>query len=499
MAPGVPPQTRLRAGEPREKRELTGPCVRPYLVGEWTGQGDTARERDVTGTHARPYSRAGATVRDVLALIAFPVVLGAAVLPGAFAGGGTRRWFGGRGESVRADAQAAKDAAAAAFYELDTAQRDLRISIETITAVDGSPGARRAVDDFAALGRRIDEVSNQYITAVDAHDLDRDDLDASVAARARTELTAAKDELVRVKGELDRFEQSLRPLLDTAETQLARLAPAVERARQALLGASTALDAVRGSGLRADDLAARLAALGPELTKLNQGAGRHGVPETLQRADRVLRDAEALRAEAEQLPAKAAEIDRRLVSLRTRAQALTTRAGGVDPVLSELRRRFSAACWQDLQQVPEQAAVSVRQAEDKLREAAKAREEQRWPDATSLLSTARALLNATDEAVSAAGDRLQRLNAVAKDPQQEIQRTRFAIRDAQRLAMSGRNTPDPRHAGPLDESVARLERAIGTLEGRHPDYWHFLTETEAVRRTVADVVARIREELGHGA
>ncbi|MEV6044915.1 hypothetical protein [Streptomyces xanthochromogenes] len=453
----------------------------------------------MTGTHARPYSRAGATVRDVLALIAFPVVLGAAVLPGAFAGGGTRRWFGGRGESVRADAQAAKDAAAAAFYELDTAQRDLRISIETITAVDGSPGARRAVDDFAALGRRIDEVSNQYITAVDAHDLDRDDLDASVAARARTELTAAKDELVRVKGELDRFEQSLRPLLDTAETQLARLAPAVERARQALLGASTALDAVRGSGLRADDLAARLAALGPELTKLNQGAGRHGVPETLQRADRVLRDAEALRAEAEQLPAKAAEIDRRLVSLRTRAQALTTRAGGVDPVLSELRRRFSAACWQDLQQVPEQAAVSVRQAEDKLREAAKARKEQRWPDATSLLSTARALLNATDEAVSAAGDRLQRLNAVAKDPQQEIQRTRFAIRDAQRLAMSGRNTPDPRHAGPLDESVARLERAIGTLEGRHPDYWHFLTETEAVRRTVADVVARIREELGHGA
>ncbi|MFE9400766.1 hypothetical protein ACFYNY_03205 [Streptomyces sp. NPDC006530] len=453
----------------------------------------------MTGTHARPDSRAGATVRDVLALIAFPVVLGAVALPGAFAGGGTRRWFGGRGESQRAEAQAAKDAAAAAFYELDTAQRDLRISIETIMAVDSSPGARRAVDDFAALGRRIDEVSNQYINAVDAHDLDRDDLDASVASRARAELTAAKDELVRVKGELDRFEQNLRPLLDIAETQLARLAPAVERARHALLGASTALDAARAKGLRADDLAARLASLAPELTKLNQGAGQHGVPETLQRADRVLRDAEAVRAEAEQLPAKAAEIDRRLVSLRTRAQALTTRAGNVDPILSELRRRFTAACWQDLQQVPEQAAVSVRQAEDKLKEAAAARDEQRWADATSRLSTVRALLNATDEAVSAAGDRLQRLNAVSRDPQQEIQRTRFAIRDAQRLAMSGRTTPDPRHARPLDDSVARLDRAIATLEGRHPDYWHFLTETEAVRRAVAQVVAGIREELGHGA
>lgn len=454
----------------------------------------------MTARLARPHHKPGArALRDVLGLVLLPVPLVAVAMAGAFAGGGTRRWFGGgRGESQRADAQAAKDAAAAAFYELDTAQRDLRISIETISAVDSTPAARRAVDGFAALGQRIDEVSHTYITAVDAHDLDRDDLEASAAAQARTELNKAKDELVKVKGELDRFAQGLGPLLDKAETQLARLAPAVERARQALLAASTALDAVRGSGLRADDLAARLAALGPELTKLNEGAGRHGVPETLQRADRVLRDAEAVRTEADRLPERAAEIDKRLVSLRTRAQALTTRAEQVDPVLSELRRRFTAACWQDLQPVPEQAALSVRRAEEKLKEAGKAREEQRWPDATALLSTVRALLNSTDEAVSAAGDRLQRLNAVAKDPQQEIERTRFAIRDAQRLAMAGRHTPDPRHARPLDDAVGRLERAVEGLEGRHPDYWHFLLEMEAVRRTAAHVVEQIREERGAG-
>ena len=424
-----------------------------------------------------------------------PLPLVVAMAPTSFAGGGTRRWFG-RGESQRADAQAAKDAAAAAFYELDTAQRDLRISIETITAVDSSPRAHKAAEDYAGFGRRIDEVSQGYITAVDTHDLDRDDLDGAQVARARADLMRAKEELERVKQELDRFAQGLGPLLQTAETQLARLAPAVERARQALLAASNALDAVRAQGLKADELAARLAALAPELTKLNQGAGQHGVQETIRRADEVLRKAEDVRTEAERLPETAAEIDKRLVSLRTRAQAITTRAGKVDPVLSELRRRYSAACWQDLQHVPEQAAHSVQQAEIKLREAQQARDEQRWADATSRLATVRALLNTTDEAVSAAGDRLQRLDSVSFDRQNEVDRTRFAIRDAQRLAMAGRSTPDPRHAGPLDDAVARLDRAVEGLEGRHPDWWHFLTETEAIRHTAARVVQEIREARG---
>lgn len=163
---------------------------------------DAQPQAEVVGA-ARERSRrrtAGQGLRDVCFLVLAPLPLLAAALPLAVTGGGTRRWFGGRGEGQRAEAQAAKDAAAEAFYELDTAQRDLKISIETITAVDSSPAARKAVDDFAALGRRIDEASHAYITAVDAHDLDRDDLEPSVASKARAELTSAKEQLVRVKG-----------------------------------------------------------------------------------------------------------------------------------------------------------------------------------------------------------------------------------------------------------------------------------------------------------
>ena len=435
----------------------------------------------------------GAVAVRLAVLPVSPVTVALSVVACASLG---RFWGGGRAASARAEAQAAKDAAATAFYELDTAQRELRISLETIGAVDDSPPARRAVAEFEGLGRRVDEASAEYIAAVDSCDLDRDGLDASEAARARARLRQAEERLRRVEADLRAFARGLEPLLREAESRLAQLAPAVERARQALAAATEALDAVRAKGFRADDLAARLAALSPELTRLNEGAGRHGVRETIRRAERVQRAAAALRDEAERLPQQAAEVDRRLVSLRTRTEALGTRAAQVEPVLSELRRRFSAACWLDLQPVPQQAAEAVAEAEERLRQARRAREEQRWAEVSALLGEVRSLLDGAEEGVSAARDRLRRLEEVAADPSPEVERTRFVIRDAQRLAMAGRTTPDPRHAGPLDEAVERLERAVGALEsgGRHPDYWRFLTELDAIREQVAEVVQRIRNE-----
>ncbi|TDT95410.1 hypothetical protein EDD99_7239 [Streptomyces sp. 846.5] len=409
---------------------------------------------------------------------------------------GSARW--GRGDAGRAAAQAAKDAAAQAFLELDTVQRDVRISVEAVAASDNSPNARRAIADFAALGTRIDQVSSEYITALDAHDLDAEDLDHGSANQARQQLDHARQQLVDVRTELERFAGFLQPLVAAAETQLAQVGPAVQRAKQSWLAASNALDAVKAARIGADDLSRRLAALGPQLTLLGEGAGKHGVQAVLRTATDVQRSAEAIRAEAERLPEQAREIDQRLASLRTRTQALETRAGNIGPTLSELRRRFSSACWVDLQNVPEQTEAAVRNAQQRLAEAAKARDEQRWPDAVSILATTRTLLNTADGAVATVNERLHSLNEAQRAPQAEIERTRFALRDAQRLAMAGRSAPDPRHAGPLDAAVERLDRAAEALTGRHPDYWHFLTELAAVRETAAQVVQAIREERGAG-
>ncbi|MFC1400192.1 MULTISPECIES: hypothetical protein [Streptacidiphilus] len=409
---------------------------------------------------------------------------------------GSARW--GRGDAGRAAAQAAKDAAAQAFLDLDTVQRDVRISVEAVAASDNSPNARRAIADFAALGTRIDQASQEYITALDAHDLDAEDLDHGSANQARQQLERAKQQLVAVKTELERFAGFLQPLVAAAETQLAQVGPAVERAKRAWLAASNALDAVKAARIGSEDLSRQLAALGPQLQLIGEGAGKHGVQTVLRTAADVQRSAEKIRAEADRLPEQAREIDQRLASLRTRTQALETRAGNIGPTLSELRRRFSSACWVDLQNVPEQTEAAVRNAQQRLAEAAKARDEQHWPDAISILATTRTLLNTADGAVATVNERLHSLNEAQRAPQAEIERTRFALRDAQRLAMAGRSSPDPRHAGPLDAAVERLDRAEQGLTGRHPDYWHFLTELAAVRETAAQVVQAIREERGAG-
>ncbi|GAA1263566.1 hypothetical protein GCM10009665_61370 [Kitasatospora nipponensis] len=389
---------------------------------------------------------------------------------------------------------AARDAAQQAFYELDSAQREVEIAVETVRAAEDGASVRQAVAEFQDLSARINQVNMAYLDALDAVDLEAAELPPGAAAQARQRLEQAARELAAKQAELNTFLGRLQPLLQYAEGQLIRVTPAVEQAKRALLAASTALDAVRSAGLAADDLAGRLVELAPELTRLNEGASRHGVAATLQRAEDVARRAEAIRADAEQRPERAREIDRRVASLRTRIQALETKAGTVDPALSELRRRFTTACWQDLQRVPQQAAEAVRTAQGKLAEAAAARDAQRWADATAAIGTVRALLETADGSIAAVTDRLRRLTEVERDPQAEVQRARFALRDAQRLAMAGRQAPDPRHAGPLDAAVGRLDRAVAGLEsaGRHPDFWHFLTELDAVRETAGQVVAMIR-------
>jgi chromosome segregation ATPase len=424
------------------------------------------------------------------------VVLAAAV-PGRFAGGETRPWRRRR-EAARAAAAQAREAAGEAFLRLDSAQRELRIALETVRAVEPNEASREALERFGTLSDLVDEVSGAYIAVMDRHPLDSDDLETTDYDAARRELDAVARRLDEVGKELERFGGSIGPMIARADEALSQLPPKTEQARQAVHSAAVAVETAVREGLAPETYARRLAALREDLAELDKGAATHGVAGTLALAARVSEAAQALYEEAERLPRLRDDVTKRLSSLRTRAQAVASRADNLEPALSRLRQGYSAACWSDLEGTGQTVARAVEVAEARIDEAAEAANAGEWADAVSRLATARAALNNADEAMAAVHDRLRDLEAVARDPSAEIERTRFAVKDAQRLALAGRANAEEKYARSLDALVFRLEAAGEHLDAPHPDWWRFLTETRAIRAEVAHVVQRIRDDRAAG-
>lgn len=425
-----------------------------------------------------------------LSLTLAPLVL--ALLPAAFAGGETRPWRR-RKDAARSAALAAREAAGEAFLQLDTAQRDMMLSLETVRAVRGAQGTEDALRSFAAVSLRIDEASAAYIGLMDRHPLDVElETDEYEAARRELEDTARR--LDAVRQDLDRFGASLGPLLAHAEQALAQLPPAVDRARRAAAEAARAVADTERAGLGTATLTTRLAAIRTDLAELDRGPAALGIPGTLEVAERIETTAGELRAEAERLPRQREEVTNRLSSLRTRTQALESRLATVDPALSRLRRDYAQSCWTDLEHVPAKVRQSLGIAHARLEEAGAAAGRGEYTDAASRLATARATLKNADEAMASVHDRLHALEDVAHDPEAELERTRFALRDAQRLALGGRANAEERYARRLDALVFRLEAITAEIGQPRPDWWRFLSETRAIRAEVADTVHVIRED-----
>ncbi|RDB46556.1 hypothetical protein DVB87_17710, partial [Tsukamurella tyrosinosolvens] len=157
---------------------------------------------------------------------------------------------------------------------------------------------------------------------------------------------------------------------------------------------------------------------------------------------------------------------------------------------SALLREFSAACSTDLVDNDKVAARESAAAEEALSTAA-LRLRESTPDlALEQVGVARDHLDTADAAVNAVGERLRTLRAAKADPAAVAARTRFALRDAQHLAVQKQQVH--RWGTVLDAQHARIERAIADLDRVHPDYWQYLQTLADVDRMIADAVDRMR-------
>ncbi|WP_067461864.1 molecular chaperone DnaJ [Actinomadura macra] len=400
----------------------------------------------------------------------------------------------GRGAQAAAAAVEAREAASAAFYEMDQAQKyiDGRVTVfEDLDAGAAAPARR----EFAALTESADAASMAYISVLDAHDLDDQDRTPAELDAARRAFMASTDRLRQLTENLNGFAERLAPKMAQLEAALDQLPPRLTAARDAVAAADAAITAARDAGMDASEPAAELARAKQALAQLgSQGLGGLGLDGALKKADEVRAIAGAAHEAAAELPQMAEKVRNSLASVRTRVDVVAGRTEPVRQAMTVLLRGYAQACWQDLRGAPEAIESGVTRARERLNEASAHMARTEWKQAQQALTAARTELNAADRRAGQVTGRVAELEAVAADPTKPVESVRFAVRDAQRLAMAQPGGAAPQHVRVLDSLVERLEKAPDGLTGAHPDYWAYLQELESIKTAAGDVVTRIRAE-----
>lgn len=412
----------------------------------------------------------------------------------ALRGPGDQRRRGGRGTQAAAAAIEAREAASTAFYDMDQAQKyiDGRVTVfEDLDAAAAEPARR----EFAGLSEAADAAAVAYISVLDAHDLDDRDRSPAEYDAARRAFTASTERLQQITRNLNGFAERLAPRMARLEAALDQLPPRLTAARDAVAAAVTAVAAAKNAGMDASGPEAELDRARQALAQLgSQGLGGLGLDGAIRTAEEVREIAGRAREAAAELPQMAQKVRNSLASARTRADAVANRAGPVQDAMRVLVRGYSQACWQDLRGAPDAVEAAVSRARERLNEASAHVARAEWRQAQQALTAARTELNAADRRAGQVTGRVDRLREVAADPAGPAEGARFAVRDAQRLAMAQPGGPAPQHVRVLDGLVERLENASKRLTGVNPDYWAYLQELEAITTTAGDVVTRIRAE-----
>ncbi|QKG26316.1 molecular chaperone DnaJ [Actinomadura verrucosospora] len=412
-------------------------------------------------------------------------------------GPGDQRRRGRGGQAADAAIQA-REAAATAFYDMDQAQKflDGRVTVfEDLDAAAAAPVRR----EFAGLSEAADAASVAYISVLDAHDLDDRERSPAEYDAARRAFIASTERLQQITRNLNGFAERLAPRMARLEAALDQLPPRLTAAREAVAAAEVAVQAARASGMDASDPEAELGRAKEALALLSsQGLGGLGLDGAMRKADEVRVIAESARLAAEELPKAAEKVRNSLASVRTRVDVVANRVGPVREAMKVLLRAYSQACWQDLRGAPEAIEAGLERARERLNEAMAFSGRTEWKQAQQALTAARTELNAADRRAGQVTGRVSELEAVAADPGRPVESARFAVRDAQRLAMAQPGGAPPHHARALDALVERLEQAPKRLSGAHPDYWAYLQELESIKTAAGDVVTRIRSERAGG-
>jgi outer membrane murein-binding lipoprotein Lpp len=194
------------------------------------------------------------------------------------------------------------------------------------------------------------KAASSYIAVVDAHDLDDTGRTFAEYDSAHRALLAVTDTLTRLTREINQIAANVATELSRLESSLDQLPPRLRAAQEAMAEAVQPSSGPRTAGMRTEEVETDLTAVGASLEELTSaGLGGLGLAGAMRRAEEVRTKASKVAQEAADLAVAVQKTRNDLASVRTRVQMVAGRGDQVLHAMSELRRNYSANCWQDLQ------------------------------------------------------------------------------------------------------------------------------------------------------
>lgn len=381
-----------------------------------------------------------------------------------------------------------------AFVQLDSAQREAKLTVagyETYLA----DRARRSslVPRHRDLDQRADAIVMKYLTVLDEYPIEPR-MRASALAERQRAYRELEPRLRAMHAEIQEFLERHTPELERVGAVVAEIDQHKEAAAVAIERAHDFWQRLRDQGFEpadAEHALARARIAGSGVEAWNPERGLAALRDAV---DLVLQSTAVVEAVAEEFPNRVRRAQSRSASLSTRLEAMTTRTLSIPDSLRALRREFSAGNWQDLEDQQLRTEKLISKTRESLQRFEEGMATHRWEMALQALGETEMAVQAADEAVDAAADRLRTLREIKQNPPARLDRAKFIIRDAQMLVMRGPAETRTEYANALDRLVLRLDRLGRALEAVHPNYWSVLGELDYLQSATKELVGRYRED-----
>lgn len=370
------------------------------------------------------------------------------------------------------------------FLDLDQRQSTVQAAVQTLASL--KPNSPIAAE-WVSVQQRCYDATAAYLLATST----TGPTGFSETAR-RPPVAEVGSQLEQARSTLDTFYARHQHALDSA---VAAATAATARANTLLVQAQTVQARLAGpeaQWLQYPSVQSAHDAMQTATRELQLAQERGDLVATRTTADRLDAAMATLNSALGSAPGMAEQARRTVSSVRTRLEAVRTRAADVEQSLSALLREFNANCSADLVDNERRSRADLDSADALLQQALVASRQGRAETALDLATQARTALGAAEDLVDAPLDRLTLLRTIRHDPGARERTVRFRLRDAQLLAVDRGAVSEWGSA--LDAQVERIDRIVGALGGRHPDYWGYHLALEEVSEFVAGIVTRIRQQ-----